>query len=113
MSRVFNYTPIFNKHSNAAAAYSSMVTGVNADLDSAIGELNHVASMLNVDKNNSNDLLTFNVASSSSEIIGEMEAVKSKLSSYSSALAGRAKTFDEQEKNDWIALNRKRENSDI
>lgn len=102
------YMPVFNKHQKSAAAYSSMVTGVNGQLDSAIGELNRVSSMLVTDKKGSNDLLTYNVAASSEEIKSEIEAVKSTISSYASALEGQAKTFDEQERNDWIALNKKR-----
>ena len=107
MSYVYQYTPTFDKHRKAASSYSNMVTGVNGELDSAIGKLNNISSMLSASKNSSNDLLTFNVASSSKEIISELQTVKSKLSSYSSALSGRAKTYDEQEKNEWIALNKK------
>ncbi len=97
--------PVFNRHKLSAENFSSMVQGVNSQLDSAIGELNHIGSMLSAGCAEGNDLLTYNVASSSEAIKGQLEGVKATLSTCASALEGQAQKFDTEEQNNWIAEN--------
>ncbi len=94
--------PKFDRHRNAATNFSSMVTGVNAALDEALIEVNHVKKILSPGKN-TNDLLTYNVVASNEAIESNIKTVKAEISTYANLLAEPAKNFDLEEERNWIS----------
>ena len=94
-----NYVP--NKYKNQASSYSNVVNKVNGSLNSALGEIDKVSSLLSVGKASANDLLTINVISGSEEIKGELTSIQSKLGSYESLILGKAVELDQEEKREY------------
>ena len=105
MSMMYGYTP--NKYKGQAGAYAGMVSKVNSSLGTALGELGNVDKSLGFTKQGMNDLLTTNVLASSEEVKTTITTVQSSLSKYATAVAGKAKTLDDEEYQAYLAALRR------
>ena len=95
-----NYNP--NKYRNQAGAYGGMIGGITGSLSDALSELGRSESVLGLGKKKVNDLLTYNVISSTAFAKAEINSLKSDLSSYSSLISAKAVQLDEEAKQEYL-----------
>ena len=95
-----NYNP--NKYRNQAGAYGGMIGGITGSLADALSELGISESVLGFDKKEVNDLLTYNVISSTTAAKTEINSLKSDLSSYNSLISAKAVQLDEEAKQEYL-----------
>ena len=106
-----NYNP--NKYRNQAGAYGGMIGGITGSLADALSELGISESVLGFDKKEVNDLLTYNVISSTTAAKTEINSLKSDLSSYNSLISAKATELDDEARQEylrWLAMQKAKKN---
>ena len=86
------------RYQSESANYGLKVSSSTEILDDVFSDLSSIEEEFGIDPDTTQDMLTYNVITSNSEIKSEVEDLTNLLNSYKSLIASRAYILDEEEK---------------